>query len=52
MGSLAVVMKGRTVSMDVKRGMRNSILLPTLTCGLESWTWNGAQQSKVRAIYD
>ncbi len=29
-GSLAGVMKGRNVSMDVKRGLRNSILLPTL----------------------
>ncbi len=29
-GSLAGVMKGRNVSMDAKRGLRNSILLPTL----------------------
>ncbi len=29
-GSLAGVMKGRNVSMEVKRGLRNSILLPTL----------------------
>ncbi len=29
MGSLTGVMKGRNVSMDVKRGLRNSILLPT-----------------------
>ncbi len=49
-GSLAGVMKGRTVSMDVKRGLRNSILLPALTCGSENWTWNGAQQSRVRAV--
>ncbi len=41
-GSLTGVMKGRNVSMDVKRGLRNSILLPTLTYGLEHWTWNGA----------
>ncbi len=49
-GSLAGVMKGRTVSMDVKRGLRHSILLPTLTYGSENWTWNGAQQSRVRAV--
>ncbi len=49
-GSLAGVMKGRNVSMDVKRGLRNSILLPTLTYGSENWTWNGAQQSGVRAV--
>ncbi len=36
--------------MDVKKGLRNSILLPTLTYGSENWTWNGAQQSRVRAV--
>ncbi len=30
MSSLAGVMKGRNVSMDMKRGLWNSILLPTL----------------------
>ncbi len=49
-GSLAGVMKGRNVSMDVKRGLRNSILLPTLTYGSENWTWNGAQQLRVRTV--
>ncbi len=50
LGLLAGVMKGRNVSMDVKRGLRNSILLPTLTYGSEHWTWNGAQQSRVHAV--
>ncbi len=49
-GSLTGVMKGRNVSMEVKRGLRNSILLPTLTYGSKNWTWNGAQQSRVRAV--
>ncbi len=49
-GSLAGVMKGRNVSMDVKMGLRNSILLPTLTYGSENWTWNGVQQSRVHAV--
>ncbi len=49
-GSLTRVMKGRNVSMNVKRGLRNSILLPTLTHGLDNWTWNGAQQSRVCAV--
>ncbi len=49
-GLLAGVMKGMNVSMDMKRGLRNSILLPTLTFGSENWTWNGAQQLRVRAI--
>ena len=46
-GSLARVMRGRNVSMEVKRGLRNSILLPTLTCGSETWRWNRVQQSRV-----
>ncbi len=49
-GSLAGITKGRNGSMDVKRGLRNSILLPTLTYRLENWTRNGAQQSRVRAV--
>ncbi len=49
-GSLAGVMKGRNVSMDVKRGLRNSILLPTLTYGSENWTWSRAQQSRAHAV--
>ncbi len=49
-GFLTGVMKGRNVSMDVNRGLRNSILLPTLTYGSENWTWNGTQQSRVHAV--
>ncbi len=49
-GLLTGVMKGRNVSMDVKRGLKNSILLPTLTYGSENWTWNGAQQSRVCSL--
>ncbi len=49
-GLLSGVMKGRNVSMDVKRSLRNSIVLPTLTYGSENWTWNGAQQLRVGAV--
>ncbi len=35
-GTLARVMKGRNVSMEVKRGLRNTILLPTLMYGSET----------------
>ena len=45
-GLLVRVMRGKSVSMEVKRGLRNSILLPTLTYGSETWTWNRAQQSE------
>ncbi len=48
--SLAGVMNGRNVSMDIKRGLRNSIFLSTLTYRSENWAWNGAQQSSVRAV--
>ncbi len=49
-GLLVGVMKGRNVSMDVKRGLRNSILLPTLTYGSEHCTRNCAQQLRVHAV--
>ena len=35
--------------MEVMRGLRNSIL-PTLTFGSETWTWNQAQQSRLCAV--
>lgn len=40
------VMKGRNVFIEVNRGLRNSILLPTVTYRSETWTWNTTQQSK------
>ena len=42
-GSLARVMKRRNVSMEVKRDLTNSILLPTMAYGSETWTLNRAQ---------
>ncbi len=44
------IMKGRNVSMSMKRDLRNSILLPTLTYESENWTWSRMQQSRVRAV--
>ncbi len=49
-GSLARVMKGRSEFIEVKRGLRNSIFLPTLPYGSEMRMWNRAQQSRVRAV--
>ncbi len=43
-------MKGRNVSVEVKRGIRNSVILPTLSYASETWTWNAAHQSRVRAV--
>ncbi len=50
MGALKRVMKGRNVSMAVKKGIRNSVILPTLSYASKTWTWNAAQQSRIRAV--
>ncbi len=39
MGALERVMKGN-VGMAAKRGIRNSVILPTLPYASETWTWN------------
>ncbi len=39
------------MSMGVKKGIRNSIALPTLSYASETWwTWNVAQQAQFRAV--
>ncbi len=44
-------MKGRDESMAVKRGIINSVILPTLSYSTsETWTLNEAQQSRIRAV--
>ncbi len=48
--ALERVTKGRSVSMEVKKGIRNSIILPTLPYASETWTWNAAQQLKIYAV--
>ncbi len=50
MGAMERVMKGRHVSMAVKKGIRNSVILPTLLYASETWTWNTAQQSRIRTV--
>ncbi len=44
------VMKGRNVSIAVKKGIRNCVILPTLSYASETWTWNAAQQLHIRAV--
>ncbi len=48
--SLAGVMKGRNVSIGIKRGLRNSMFLPTVTYGSENRIWSKAQQSIACAV--
>lgn len=38
-GSLARIMEGRNVTMEIKRGLRNNILLPLLIYKSKTWTW-------------
>ncbi len=33
-------MNGRSVSMEVKRDLRNTVIVPTLTYASETWAWN------------
>ncbi len=50
-GSLGQIMNGRSVSMEeVKRDLRNTIIVPTLTYASETWTWNESQRSRVQAM--
>ncbi len=52
MGALKRVMKERTVSMAIKRGIRNSVIFPTLSYSYasETWIWTAAHQSRIRAV--
>ncbi len=49
-GSLGCIMKGRTVSMDVKKGLRDGITVPTITCASMTWVWNERQRSRIQAV--
>ena len=49
-GELGSVIKGRNLSVEVKKDLRNSITLAMLTYGSEVWKWNEMEQSKVRAV--
>ncbi len=39
-GSLGHIMKGRSVSMEVKRDLRNTVMVPTLKYARKTWAWN------------
>ena len=49
-GSLARATRGKKISMEVKRCLKNSIFLPTFMYGSETCTWNRAQQLRVHAV--
>lgn len=43
-------MKGRTVNMEIKNALWNSIKVPTLTDASEIWTWSDAQKSRIEQL--
>ncbi len=49
-GSLGCIMNGRSVSMEVKRDLRNTVIVPTFTYASEIWAWNENQRSRVQAV--
>ncbi len=48
--SLGRFMIGRSVSMEVKRDLRYTIIVPTLTYASVMWTWNKSQRSGVQEV--
>ncbi len=49
-GSLGQVMRERTVSREVKKALRDSIIVPTVAYASETWVWNQSQRSKIQAV--
>ncbi len=49
-GSLGRIMNGRSVSMEIKRDLRNTVIVPTLTYASKTWAWNESQRSGVQAV--
>ncbi len=49
-GSLGCIMNGRSVSMEIKGNLRNTILVPTLTYASQTWAWIESQRSRVQAM--
>ncbi len=43
-------MKDRPVSRDVKKALRDSIIVLTVAYASETWLWNQAQRSKIQAV--
>ncbi len=48
--SLGQVMKERTVSREVKKALRDSIIVSTVVYASETWVRNQSQRSKIQAV--
>ncbi len=44
------IMNGRSVSIEVKRELRNTLIALTLTYASKTWAWNESQRSRVHAV--
>ncbi len=44
------IMNGRSVSMEVKRDLRPTVIVSTLTYASETWAWNESQEFRVQAV--
>ncbi len=40
----------RTVSKEVKKALRDSIIVLIVACASETWVWNQSQRSKIQAV--
>ncbi len=49
-GSLGCIVNGRSVRMEVKRGLRNTVIVPTLTYARETRARNESQRCRVQAV--
>ncbi len=50
LGSLGRMMKGRTVSMEVKKGLHDGIIVLTITYASEIWVWNERQRPRMQVV--
>ncbi len=49
-GSWGHIMSDKSVSMEVKRDLRNTTIVPTLTYASETWARNESQRPGVQAV--
>ncbi len=50
-GSLGCMMKGRTVSMEVKKkGLHDGLIVLTIMYASETWVWNERQRSWIQVV--
>ena len=49
-GTLKAVTRNRVVSMEVKKSLHDSVVIPTLTYGSEAWTLMEKHKSRVRGV--